>query len=67
MQKKTKYLVIKSPQQQCDLSNLYITINEINLERIGKDCKEQSTKFLGVYIDENLSWKAQISHMNTKI
>ena len=66
-QKKTKYLVIQSPQQQCDLSNLYITINEINLERIGKDCKEQSTKFLGVYIDENLSWKAQISHMNTNI
>ena len=65
--KKTKYLVIKSPQQQCDLSNLYITINEINLERIGKDCKEQSTKFLGVYIDENLSWKAQISHMNIQI
>ena len=46
--KKTKYLVIKSPQQQCDLSNLYITINEINLERIGKDCKEQSTKLVSI-------------------
>ena len=64
-QKKTKYLVIKSPQQQCDLSNLYITINEINLERIGKGCNEESTKFLGVHIDETLRLKPHIRHMNT--
>ena len=37
-----KYVLIKSPQQKCDFSDLHITINETNLEQIGKDCNEQN-------------------------
>ena len=35
--------------------------------RIGKDCNEQATQFLGLLIDESLSWKQHISYMNNTI
>ena len=38
-----------------------------SLTRIGNDCKEMSTKFLGVNLDETLSWKLHISHITRKI
>ena len=37
------------------------------MQIIGEGCSETSTKFLGIYLDESLSWKAHISHINKKI
>ena len=39
----------------------------MSLTRIGNNCSETSTKFLGILIDENLSWKQHISYLNSKI
>ena len=64
---KTKYIIIKPRQKQCNLSGLKICINNIPLTRIGKGCEEEATKFLGILIDENLSWKQHIAFLNNKI
>jgi hypothetical protein len=41
--------------------NTDISFNENSIERV------KVTKFLGVYIDENLNWKHQIKHITSKI
>ena len=57
---KTKYIIIKPRQRHCDISGRNISINNVSLTRIGNNCSETSTKFLGILIDENLSWKQHI-------
>ena len=64
---KTKYIVIRPKHKKCNLDHLILSINGIPLQRIGEGCSETSTKFLGIYLDESLSWKAHISHINKKI
>jgi hypothetical protein len=46
------------------LNGLNIVINGIPLDRIGV-IKKQSSKFLGVILDESLTWKQHINHINT--
>ena len=64
---KTKYIVIRPYQQQCNFTGLNVAINNNILKRIGNDCEEKSVKFLGIFIDENLSWKYHIAHVNKRI
>ena len=64
---KTKYIVIKTPQKHCDFEVLSIQINGIPLSRVGNKCDETSTNFLGIHIDEHLSWKRQISQLSSTI
>ena len=64
---KTKYIVIKPKHKKCDLNGLNISIDKIPLLRIGNDCDEKAAKFLGLYIDEHLTWKHHIAHVNTKV
>jgi hypothetical protein len=42
-------------------------INNTPLSQVGKEYDDQSTKFLGVHIDECLSWKYHLQHVNKKI
>ena len=46
---------------------LNLQINRIPLSRVGNKCDETSTKFLGIHIGENLSWKRHICQLNSKI
>jgi len=64
---KTKFIVIKTPQQSCDFTDLTILINNTPLSQIGSQSKEKFTKFLGLYIDEHLSWNYHVNHINKKI
>ena len=64
---KTKYIIIQPRQRHCDISVRNISINNVSLTRIGNNCSETSTKFLGILIDENLSWKQHISYLNSNI
>ena len=58
--KKTNYVIFKSKQKRVDANlSLYYDNNPLK--------KEQFTKFLGVYIDENLSWIPHINHVCLKI
>ena len=42
-------------------------INDTVLSQIGKDFEEHSTKFLGLNIDESLTWKYHLNCINNKI
>ena len=64
---KTKYIIIKAPTMRCDLSGFDISIDGTPLSRVGIGLKEESTKFLGVYLDESLKWNNHIKYTNQKI
>ena len=65
--KKTKYLVIRGPHSKCNFNNLQVKIGDTPLCQIGSNFEEKSTKFLGLHIDEFLTWKFHITHINAKI
>ena len=52
---------------QCDFSLHKLCINGTPLNRIGQHCEETSAKFLGIYIDEYLTWQDHIRHVNRKM
>jgi len=59
--KKTKYLIFHPPRKKIPINLPSLTINNVRIDR------EKSTKFLGVIIDETLSWKNQIDAVNKKV
>ena len=44
-----------------------VFINDIPVNRIGNNCIDMSVKFLGISIDEHLTWKNHIQQVNCKI
>jgi hypothetical protein len=60
-------MIIKTHTRKVDLKNLNITIQGKVLTRTGKDCKERSVKFLGVLIDEALTWTNHVAYINKKV
>ena len=65
--KKTKFIIIKAPNQKCDCTGLSIKINGTPLIQIANNLEEKSTKFLGIFIDESMTWKYHINNVNKKI
>ena len=64
---KTKYIVLRPRHMKHNLSEYSIQIGNTVLSRIGNDCTEKSTKFLGMHLDENLTWKLHINETNKKV
>ena len=64
---KTKYMLFRHKATNVNLEQLNIKMNNIVLERIGADLKTKSFKFVGLNIDENLSWEAHINKLKTKL
>ena len=58
---KSKYIIFKGPKNTED-RDLYI--NNITLEQITAN---NSIKFLGVNLDEKLSWKKHLNYLNSKL
>ena len=58
--KKTKFIVFK-PNQRRRSYNFQILINEQQIDQV------KETVFLGVIIDENVTWKSEISHVSKSI
>ena len=52
--KKTRVMVFKGKKQHVHYQDLYLQNNII--ERVGEKCKENFVRFLGIWIDESLSF-----------
>ncbi len=65
--KKTKFIVIRPKHKKQGLGPFSINIRDTRLDRVGNDCLEKSTKFLGIHLYENLSWKQHITEINKKV
>ena len=65
--KKTKFIVIKPFQRHYYCTNLSVCVNNVPLMQIGSSFGEKSTKFLGIHIDESLSWRHHVNYVNNKI
>ena len=60
---KTKYTLFHPPSKA---STLPLVLPKITIQ--GKDiARDQVTKFLGVYLDENISWKSHIANITQKV
>ena len=55
------YIVFRSSRRRVELEDLYVRLNEDVIPRV--DC----TKFLGVIIDEQLTWKPHITYIQNKL
>ena len=64
---KTKYIVFRPKSKKCDFSDKVVAINGTILNQIGTTFNDQTTKFLGIYMDEHLTWKHHLDHINIKI
>ena len=64
---KTKYIIIKPQQRIYCSDHLQLMINGNKVIKIANNLPEKSIKFLGMHIDENLSWKQHTNHINKKV
>ena len=65
---KTKYIVIHPKTTKgINFSKIKLKIGDITLDRIGINCGDSATNFLGICIDESLTWKKHLSNLNSKI
>ena len=61
---KTKYILFGNNK---NIEAPTLTLNGTELERIHENGTTKSFKFLGVHLDEHLSWKHHIDNINNKI
>ena len=65
---KTKYILFRPSTNFPNIKDNYqILLDGQPVDRIGNDCPEKSFKFLGIHIDETLSWKYHIKQVCSKI
>jgi hypothetical protein len=64
---KTKFLVLRTTNNPSNTIEQKLFINGTSLTQIGSNFCEKSTKFLGLHIDEFLSWKNHLAQVNKKI
>ena len=63
--KKTKFILFKPKNLHVHIPKLYFGGSEI--ERIGKECKTQAFKFLGHWVDDNLTWDIHTTKLISKL
>ena len=64
--KKTQYCVFSPKNSNYEVKSSVKINNEV-ISRIGKYNKDESVKFLGIYIDIHLTWKEHINIISSKL
>jgi len=64
---KSKYTIFCPRQTRLPIEMNNLIINNQKLTRIGSDCEEKSVKFLGVHLDDHLSWNIHVDYVHKKI
>ena len=65
--KKTKYMIISPPNKPISTQTFFLTIDGAKIDRISNESKEKSVKFLGIMLDEHLSWRYHIDYISSKM
>ena len=60
---KTKYMLFRTKNMKVDFDKVALKLDGTDIERIGEDCKTKYFKFVGLHLDEFLSWQYQINHV----
>ena len=60
---KTKYILFRNNLKAIDFSKLQLLIDNENIDRIGQGCNEESFKFVGIYLDEFLTWNQHVNYI----
>ena len=63
--KKTKYILYKDPNSHIHVEDLYISQSIIS--RVGQFCEEKSVRFLGVWVDDQMSFTDHMSKLKSKL
>ena len=63
--KKTKYIFYKNQSNHVHLNDLFISNSAIT--RVGQFCDEKSVRFLGIWIDDALTFSGHISKLKSKL
>ena len=51
----TEYILYKNKKEDVSITSLKLQIDNKDKERVGTGCKNESFKFVGVHLDENLN------------
>ena len=65
--KKTKYILFRPSACFPNITNKHLYIDNKPISRVGETEQEKSFKFLGIYMDETLTWKHHIGKVCSKI
>lgn len=61
---KSKFMIFRPSNRATNMLRSDIMINNEKIDQIGNNCNDKSFKFLGVHLDENLTWNCHISHIH---
>lgn len=64
---KTKFIVFRKQNMHIRMDKCNLMIGNETIERIGKGCTEESFKFVGMKLDEHLTWKIHINQICKKV
>ena len=64
---KSKYAIFGSRSMKLPNTTPAVTINNQSITRIGNSCQEKSIKFLGVHLDETLTWNTHVDYICKKV
>ena len=60
-------MLFRQPSQMIDFNNYNIKMDDKTIERIGEDCKTKFFKFVGIKLDEHLTWSHHLNHVRGKL
>ena len=66
MRLKLSILSSKRKKEDVNITYLKLLIDNKDIERVGTGCKNESFKFLGVYLDENFNWNHHLKSVKNK-
>ena len=64
---KTKFILFRKKHMTVDFQELKLQIGTDMVERIGFDCKTNHFKFVGLHLDEHLTWDHHINHVHGRL
>ena len=65
--KPNMYMLFRNFSQVVDFTNLEMNLDGKSIDRIGEDCKDNYFKFVGIKLDEHLTWCHHLNHVRGKL